>query len=918
MAGLMLVGGTFFAFGQSNDDCLACHDDASLSKMEGTKKVSLYVNGKTFSKSIHKDLDCVSCHEDAAVKDFPHPDVLAPVNCGNCHDDSQQAFDAGIHGQALKLKALYAPDCAECHGKHDILPKSDPKSSVYKMNIPFLCGKCHREGAPVARVYNISEHNILENYTESIHGVGLMKKGLIVSAACTDCHEDHKILPHTSPNSSINVNHIASTCMKCHTKIEDVHVKVIKGELWEKKPGAIPACTDCHVPHTVNVQQITPSISDQSCLKCHEKPGIQKIVDGKPVSLLVSPDHLSNSVHRNISCVKCHSDVTVGRARPCETARKIDCSSCHAETSTLYNSSGHGQAHARGDKNAPYCTDCHGTHQAQSRYDDTSPTYRTNIPTLCGECHKDDGKANQSAKLHEVNAITDYSSSVHGRGITQKGLTVSAVCTDCHNTHNILKEDDPQSSVNTKNIPATCATCHKGIYNDYVKSDHAITKSDGKKVYPTCVDCHSSHVIETTARDAFMNQVTTQCGKCHEETAETYMLTYHGKAHTLGYEDAAKCSDCHGSHSILNVNNPASSINSENIVGTCQKCHPDANARFTGYLTHATHHNKEKYGALYYTFWAMTILLTSVFVFFGIHLLLWIPRSIKGRREKKMHKETFGSKYFVRRFSRSQRLTHIFVIVSFMTLAFTGMILKFANMEWAAFLAKFIGGVKVAGVLHRIGAAVTFGYFIFHLFTLIRQKINQKIPVGRFIFGKNSLMFNMQDIRDFGATIKWFVGRGPKPNYGRWTYWEKFDYMAVFWGVAVIGFSGLMLWFPEFFTKLFPGWLINIAQIIHSDEALLAVGFIFTIHFFNTHLRPDAFPMDTVIFTGLVPFEEFRKDRPREYKELKENGRLKKVLVKQEGKSRREKVIRVFGFIFVIAGLTLVGLIIYSVLFGYK
>ena len=179
-------------------------------------------------------------------------------------------------------------------------------------------------------------------------------------------------------------------------------------------------------------------------------------------------------------------------------------------------------------------------------------------------------------------------------------------------------------------------------------------------------------------------------------------------------------------------------------------------------------------------------------------------------------------------------------------------------------------------------------------------------------------MFNKQDVKDFWGTIKWFLNRGPRPEYGRWTYWEKFDYMAVFWGVAVIGFSGLILWFPEFFTAIFPGWLINVAMIIHSDEALLAVGFIFTIHFFNTHLRPDAFPMDTVIFTGTVPFEEYRHDRPREFEELKNSGRLKKVLVKREEKGPWEKAIRIFGFTMLTIGLILVVLIIYSMLFGYK
>jgi cytochrome b subunit of formate dehydrogenase len=179
-------------------------------------------------------------------------------------------------------------------------------------------------------------------------------------------------------------------------------------------------------------------------------------------------------------------------------------------------------------------------------------------------------------------------------------------------------------------------------------------------------------------------------------------------------------------------------------------------------------------------------------------------------------------------------------------------------------------------------------------------------------------MFTKQDLIDFWATLKWFLGFGPKPSYGRWTYWEKFDYFAVFWGVAVIGFSGLILWFPEFFTVVFPGWLINVAMIIHSDEALLAVGFIFTIHFFNTHMRPDSFPMDTVIFTGTVPFEEFKHFRPREYEELKKSGRLRKVVVKREHKPKYERFVKLFGFIALALGLSLTVLIIYSMLTGYN
>jgi cytochrome b subunit of formate dehydrogenase len=314
----------------------------------------------------------------------------------------------------------------------------------------------------------------------------------------------------------------------------------------------------------------------------------------------------------------------------------------------------------------------------------------------------------------------------------------------------------------------------------------------------------------------------------------------------------------------------------------------------------------------------MTILLVGVFAFFGTHTLLWLPRSIQGAREKRKQEKDKEHRYFIQRFTTAQRITHLFVILSFMMLALTGMMLKFSSMNWANFLSNLLGGVETAGKIHRFAAIITFGYFAFHIFILIRTKLKRRAKVKDFIFGKNALMFNLQDIKDFMATLKWFFGRGPRPDYGRWTYWEKFDYFAVFWGVAVIGFSGLMLWFPEKFTLIFPGWVINIAQIIHSDEALLAVGFIFTIHFFNTHLRPEAFPMDTVIFTGVVPVEEYKKDRPREYQELKESGKLKKLVVKKEMTNQWEKVVKIFGYIFLSLGLTLVVLIIYSMLFGYK
>ncbi len=900
----------------TNEDCQMCHSDPDLTTVRQGRTVSLFVNFDVFGKSVHKNLDCVDCHSDADVEDFPHPEVLEQVNCGNCHDDEMENFNAGIHGAALRRGAPYAPTCKECHGIHDILPRTDPKSRTYKMNIPILCGKCHREGAPVARVYNIPEKDILSNYSQSIHGVGLFKQGLIVTATCNNCHGNHLVLPHTNPKSTISAQNVAKTCTACHARIEEVHVKVIRGEMWEKQPGAIPACTDCHQPHTIKKANLVVGTSDRECLKCHAKEDVHKVVDNEPVNLTVHKEDIQNSVHKNIACVKCHSDISPQHTRPCDTAGRVDCSKCHAQIAEDYFESDHGVAYTEKNSNAPYCTDCHGKHKVQSHLNELDRTYRANIPQLCGDCHAKLAP-HDSVTAMQGKELVNYSTSVHGMGLIKKGLLPSAVCTDCHSTHYVLGSSNERSTVYYKNVAATCATCHRGIYKDFINSIHSPVVTKTNKKLPTCEDCHSAHQIKEIEQDQFMTEVTHQCGSCHQDLAETYGQTIHGKAYTLGYLKAAKCSDCHGAHDIQQVDDPNSHVGFNHVVQTCQKCHPDANRRFTGYLTHATHHDKKKYPILHFTFWAMTSLLIGVFSFFGLHTLLWLPRSFNHLKEKRKAR-TIHKRYYIQRFTAGQRLTHIFVILSFMGLALTGMILKFANMPWAKFLADFFGGVEGAGTIHRISAVVTFGYFLAHLISVIRMKIRTKMPVKELIFGKNSMWFNKKDLKDFGGTIKWFLGMGPRPQYGRWTYWEKFDYLAVFWGVAIIGFSGLMLWFPEFFTKFFPGWFINVATIIHSDEALLAVGFIFTVHFFNTHLRPESFPLDPVIFTGLVPVDEYKEDRPEEYSELKETGKLKKKIFLREMSPKRLLAVRIFGFTFLFIGIALILLIIYSMLFGYK
>lgn len=271
---------------------------------------------------------------------------------------------------------------------------------------------------------------------------------------------------------------------------------------------------------------------------------------------------------------------------------------------------------------------------------------------------------------------------------------------------------------------------------------------------------------------------------------------------------------------------------------------------------------------------------------------------------------------YVQRFSIFPRFLHLMVIISFLTLAVTGMALKFASERWAEFVADFFGSFEVLGALHRFMAVVTFTYFSLTFILMYQNWRKSGKSLLQYILGKDSMIPNLNDAKELFQTFKWFFGLGPQPQYGRWTYWEKFDFMAVFWGVAVIGLTGLCLWFPEQFTIFIPGYWINIATIIHSDEALLASGFIFTIHFFNTHLRPEKFPMDPVIFIGTMPLDELKHERPREYAELVESGKLDEIIVPPV--PRWFFVIaHIFGFTALAIGLTLVVSIIYSMVFLY-
>ena len=678
------------------------------------------------------------------------------------------------------------------------------------------------------------------------------------------------------------------------------------------------------------------AIPNSDCLLCHEDKTLAMTnAQGVVIPLFVDESLLKLSVHATNTCISCHADLTAQHPDDNVPAKTPVCTSCHTSEADRYAASIHGVSRQLGGDAAASCGDCHGSHAMLPAKHPDSPVFKLNLPRTCATCHTNAGlTAEYNMKYPQV--ASQYIDSMHGRALLKMGLIVAPSCNDCHGVHDIKRSVDKTSPIHDTNVAGTCGKCHVGVERIYNQSIHGRALAHGHTNAPTCNNCHTAHSIEDPTGVHFRKVISDErCGECHADRLERYHETYHGKAIKLGKPseapEVAACYDCHGHHDVLPACDPNSHLSQTNIVATCAKCHHGATASFAQYDPHADHFDRKNYPAFYWTFMFMTGLLIGVFTFFGAHTLLWMVRTLwlylhdsRQFREAKTSTQR-GDEWFTR-FSPYERFLHILVVTSFLLLVVTGMPLKFYYTGWAKALFNLMGGAEVARWLHHFGAIVTFAYFALHIAGIAVKTWKRRAEffnpeTGRpswnaikaHWLGPDSMIPTLQDWRDFIAHNRWFFGKGQKPQFDRWTYWEKFDYFAVFWGVFAIGLSGLILWFPLFFSKFLPGWIINIALIVHSDEALLAAGFIFTVHFFNTHFRLEKFPMDTVIFSGRVSKTEMLHERKRWWERLVAGGKLDQFRLRDEWE-RWKAIARSFGYFFFGLGVILLLLILYAMI----
>lgn len=261
-----------------------------------------------------------------------------------------------------------------------------------------------------------------------------------------------------------------------------------------------------------------------------------------------------------------------------------------------------------------------------------------------------------------------------------------------------------------------------------------------------------------------------------------------------------------------------------------------------------------------------------------------------------------GPKNRIKRFSAAQRLFHLLLLVFFLIQGSTGLARMFMETRWGQSLAAYFGGYENALTVHIWVGIFLLLLFLGHLVYLFLN-INWK-NAAQLLDSPDSLLPRRADLGQFFQHLGWLLGLAKAPPFDRWGYWEKFDYWAVFWGITIMGGTGLILAYPLSASRLLPGWTLNVALWIHRLEAILAMGHVFIIHFFVAHLRRHNFPMDRAIFEGSVGLAATLEEKPDWVLRLKNAGRFEAFLVPEVSGSR-QRVFFIFGYAAVALGLYL-------------
>ncbi len=647
------------------------------------------------------------------------------------------------------------------------------------------------------------------------------QKSAHASLACVDCHAglNPSDLPHAKVIKAVN-------CQSCHEIAayeKSIHGRAIVTSLGEK-PRPAAKCKDCHGTHEI----LSPK----------------------------DPDSLTNRIHLASTCGKCHES-----------------------EDQHFMKSAHGAALSKGIKGAPTCIDCHGEHNVEETTSKDSKVYKTREAKVCLSCHLDNPDVRQRMGP-SAGFIASYESSVHGVALAS-GNTRAATCSNCHGAHDMRKAGDVTSRVNKRNIVQTCSQCHADIAATFNESIHGTALRDGNTDAPTCTDCHGEHQIyapsDPRSRVSARNVSVQVCASCHNSVQlsqrygmpadrfKTFEDSYHGLASRAGSVEVANCASCHGVHNIKPSADPTSTINKANLATTCGRCHPGANQNFARGSVHVVMARNSDTGILFWIRRLYVGLIVSIIGGMLLHNLLDFFRKSRrhlGLRQGKYPFEHFGPTQYVR-MSLNERIQHWTMLSSFIVLVLTGFMLKFPDAWWVIPIRqmseKFF---EIRSLTHRIAGVVMVAVSLYHLWYLAFHERGKQLL--------RDMLPKLQDARDVWDLLLYNTGLSErKPLFGRFGYIEKAEYWALVWGVVVMAATGSIMWFDNYFIRIFTklGW--DIARTIHYYEACLATLAIVVWHFYFVIFNPDVYPINTAWWTGKVTEAEMAEEHPLELEKIR-------------------------------------------------
>lgn len=213
------------------------------------------------------------------------------------------------------------------------------------------------------------------------------------------------------------------------------------------------------------------------------------------------------------------------------------------------------------------------------------------------------------------------------------------------------------------------------------------------------------------------------------------------------------------------------------------------------------------------------------------------------------------------RFTLSQRLEHLLLIVSFTVLTVTGVPQKFHEAGWADWSMNLVGGIDAVRSIHHVAAILFILEGLYHAAYVVNAVLLRH--------GRPSMLPGLKDVRDAIHMVLYFLGFAKtQPRFDRFDFRQKFEYWGVVWGGVVMIATGLIMWFPVVATKLLPGEFVPAARAAHGGEALLALLVIVIWHFYSAFFSQQALPFDKSIFTGKISAERMAEEHPLEYERL--------------------------------------------------